>query len=193
MTKMPFLKYAKPGDVAKTNADGSRADVALSPHDKIRLPGNIDSRTLTGGRLYSALEAAGIPGIHVDAPRSANLDALAAHVEKLKQDAVDSAVSKWLAANERPAIQNYYATLDPQAAQQQVTTTDPHLDSLPLPVKGQSIKDLTNGELTALLLDCGVPVSAEQGRRDVLAAYWNFLESIKKPAVDAAVAAAAAS
>jgi hypothetical protein len=98
-------------------------------------------------------------------------------------------LAKWLTSKERPAIANYYATLDPQVAQQQVTATDKHLDALPLPVKGQSIKDLTNAELTNLLIEVGVPgVSAEQGRREVLASYWDFLESLKQPAMAAALA-----
>jgi hypothetical protein len=189
---MTYPKFADAKAIGKVNPDLTKSAHAISEFDGIKLPGNVDSRLLTNGALYNALEAAGVPNIHVDSPRSANLDALAAHVEKLKQDAATKAVDAWLASKARPAIANYYATLDPKVAQQQVTATDPHLDALPLP-SGQPIKDLTNGELTNLLIEVGVPgVSAEQGRREVLAAYWDFLESLKAPAMAAAVAKFAA-
>jgi hypothetical protein len=138
---MGFARYAKPGEVAKTNSDGTRADAALSPHDDIRLPGGVDSRSLTGGRLYSALEAAGVEGVSPYAPRSQNLDCLARHVDGIKQAAADQAVAAWL-ASKASAVQVYAPTVDQTAN----AATDQRLDSLPLP-RGQSVKDLTGSQI----------------------------------------------
>jgi hypothetical protein len=60
---------------------------------------------------------------------------------------------------------------------------------LPLPLSGQAVADLTPGEIANLLIDLGVPnVSHSNGKRANLEAYSQFIDSIRKPAADGAVA-----
>jgi hypothetical protein len=107
---MAFInRYAKEDEVSKTNADGTRASQAVSEHDSIRLPNNVDSKSLTSGQLYNALVNAGVEGISPFSPRSENLAALAKHVDGLKKAAGDKAVNDWLASKARPAIAGYPA------------------------------------------------------------------------------------
>jgi hypothetical protein len=42
-----FLKYAKPTDAVKTNSDGTVASQAISEHDSIRLPNNVEPRRMS--------------------------------------------------------------------------------------------------------------------------------------------------
>jgi hypothetical protein len=150
--------------IGKVNSDGTASSQAISAFDDVKLPGGVDSRSLTNGQLFNALANAGVEGISAYQARSQLLEALAKHVDALKTAAADKAVARWLERNARPAITGYYSTLDPKVQQQQHTATDPHLDALPLP-SGQPVKQLTSSELTALLIDVGVPgVSAAQGR-----------------------------
>jgi hypothetical protein len=88
---MRFLKYAQPGESVKTNSDGTVASQAISEHDAIQLPGNVDSRSLTNGQLYDALVNAKVEGISAYAPRSQNLDALAKYVDGIKEAAATKA------------------------------------------------------------------------------------------------------
>jgi hypothetical protein len=106
----------------------------------------------------------------------------------LQKAAADKAVADFLASKARPAIEGYLSTLDGAAAQTQISRTDPALDSLPLPT-GNQVSDLTPGELATLLVDVGVPnVSHSNGKRANLESYAAFLDGIKKPAIDAALA-----
>jgi hypothetical protein len=175
---MGFIKNQH--QVAKVNSDLSVASQAVSEHDSVRLPGNVDSRGLTNGQLYSALSIAGIEGISPYAPRSQNLEALARHVDGLKKAAGDKAVNDWLESKES-AVQVYSSQID----QTQFAPTE--LDGLPLP-RNQRVADLTPPQLTTLLTDAGIPgVSHDNGRRQNLEAYAAFLDGVRKPAEKAAV------
>jgi hypothetical protein len=136
--------------IGKVNSDGTASSQALSEFDSIRLPGNVDSRTLTNGQLFSALVAAKVEGISAYQPRSELLGQLAKHVQALADAAADKEVARWLERNARPAIAGYLSTLDGQQAQQQIARTE--FDHLPLP-SGNEINQLTPGELTNLLVD----------------------------------------
>lgn len=91
----------------------------------------MDSRSLPNGALFNALVAAGVEGISAYQPRSQLLEALAGHVQALKDAAADKAVADWVTSKARPAIQGYLSTLDGKGAQTQLARNE--YDHLPQP------------------------------------------------------------
>lgn len=64
--------------------------------DGLPVPGGKQISQLTNGELAAALIKAGVDGVSHSQPRTQNLEAYAAFIGRLKQDAADRAANDWL-------------------------------------------------------------------------------------------------